>query len=1052
VRAHFLGRVGEEGGYHLVWVGYAENDAQKSIRPTAHWGTVAEGYFENVKLTWSEAESGRAPPGRAIRSGLPVLVQDVRREPVPQPWRDYMLRCGCGAWLALPLNIDDRVIGVLNIGAREPDAFGDEEAGLLAEAAADLAFGIAAQRAHVERAQLKLTLKTAEERFRAAAEVSLDALFIARCLRDETGQIVDFEFTNINAHAEEMLGMTRETVIGRKLCELLPVARGIGIFDKYVQVAATGTPLEQEFAIDTPQIKAKWLRQQVVRLNDGVAIFARDVTQWKEAGAAYRKLARQNALILSSAGEGIYGLDGEGRITFINPAAAAMLGWEAEKLIGQNGHAAFHYLKADGTPYPEEECPAHAAHRDGVSHRGIDHVFWKRDGTSFPVEYVSTPIRDEEGELNGAVVVFSDITGRKQAEEALVRESRRNEVFLRNASDGIHILDTDGNVLEVSDAFCEMLGYSREELIGSNVSLWDARWSPQELKQRIAEQIARDRRSVFETRHRRRDGSPLDVEVTGHGLELDGKLVLFNSARDITERKLAEEALRESRARLDLALQSARMGVWRLDIVENKLVFDAQVCRLLGIDPAKFTGTEDEFFGAVHPDDREKLRTALARTVEQDVLFEPEYRAVWPDGSVHYITARARLARDDQGRPMRINGIIWDISARKQGELALERANRALRTLSACNEALVHAATEPELLNTICRRIVDIGGYNMAWVGFAEQDPAKTVRVVAEYGTDEGYLRVTNITWADAERGRGPIGTAIRTGATQVNQNFLTNPNVAPWRDAALARGWQSSIAIPLKGAAGTYGALAIYAREHDAFDGNELQLLEELADDLAFGIATLRTRGERDRMAQAQLHHQEILRKSLEDSVHAIASTLEMRDPYTAGHQSRVAQLANAIARELGLPKDEIHGIELAANIHDLGKIKVPAEILSKPGKLTNLEYELIKVHAQAGYDILKEIEFPWPIADMVLQHHERLDGSGYPQGLKGEQILPEAKILAVADVVEAMASHRPYRPSLGIAAALAEIEKKRGTAFDPAVVDACLKLFGEGQFAFQT
>ena len=385
-------------------------------------------------------------------------------------------------------------------------------------------------------------------------------------------------------------------------------------------------------------------------------------------------------------------------------------------------------------------------------------------------------------------------------------------------------------------------------------------------------------------------------------------------------------------------------------------------------------------------------------------------------------------------------------------ETQLFRANRALRTLSACNGALIAAVSESELLTTVCRLIVDAGGYDMAWVGFSEQDPAKTVRVIAQYGSDEEYVKSMNITWADTEQGRGPTGTAIRTGATQVNQSFLTNPNMAPWREAALARGFQSSIAMPLKGPSDTIGSLTIYARERDAFNEDEVHLLEELADDLAFGITTLRTRVERDRMTYEHLHHEEILRKSLEESIQAISDTVEMRDPYTAGHQRRVAKLAVAMANDLGLPKDEIHGIQLAAGIHDLGKIRVPVELLTRPGKLTDIEFSLIKTHAQAGYDILKGIEFPWPIANIVLQHHERLDGSGYPQGLKGDQILAGSRILAVADVLETMASHRPYRPALGIDLALKEIERGRGTVYDPAVVDACLKLFRQERFTFQT
>ena len=190
---------------------------------------------------------------------------------------------------------------------------------------------------------------------------------------------------------------------------------------------------------------------------------------------------------------------------------------------------------------------------------------------------------------------------------------------------------------------------------------------------------------------------------------------------------------------------------------------------------------------------------------------------------------------------------------------------------------------------------------------------------------------------------------------------------------------------------------------------------------------------------------------EGLEDTVGSIASTIEFRDPYTAGHQRRVAKLAAAIGGELGLPEDQIRGIFLAGLIHDVGKINIPAEILSKPGKLTPLEMQFIQTHPQAGYDIIKGMEFPWPIAEAILQHHERLDGSGYPRGLAAEAVIVEARILAVADVTEAMTAHRPYRPALGLDAALAEIETGKGRLYDPAAVDACIALFRNKGFAFQ-
>ena len=192
-------------------------------------------------------------------------------------------------------------------------------------------------------------------------------------------------------------------------------------------------------------------------------------------------------------------------------------------------------------------------------------------------------------------------------------------------------------------------------------------------------------------------------------------------------------------------------------------------------------------------------------------------------------------------------------------------------------------------------------------------------------------------------------------------------------------------------------------------------------------------------------------LRQSLQATVQAMAVTVEARDPYTAGHQRRAADLARAIAEEMGLSGEQIEGLYMAAKIHDIGKIAIPAEILNKPNRLTTVEFGLIKTHSQSGYDILKDIEFPWPIARMILEHHERIDGSGYPNGSTGDHLLPESRILSVADVVEAMASYRPYRPALGVKEALLEIERHAGMLYDPAAADACLRLFRSRGFQFE-
>ncbi|MBD3347345.1 MAG: PAS domain S-box protein [Chitinivibrionales bacterium] len=192
-------------------------------------------------------------------------------------------------------------------------------------------------------------------------------------------------------------------------------------------------------------------------------------------------------------------------------------------------------------------------------------------------------------------------------------------------------------------------------------------------------------------------------------------------------------------------------------------------------------------------------------------------------------------------------------------------------------------------------------------------------------------------------------------------------------------------------------------------------------------------------------------LRRAVGGTIHAMALTVEKRDPYTAGHQQRTTDLARAIAAEMNLPKDTIDAIRMAGVIHDLGKVYVPAEILNKPGALSHHEFSLIRCHPEAGYDVIKYIDFPWPIGQIVLQHHERLDGSGYPHGLKGDEICMEAKIISVADVVESMSSHRPYRPACGLEKAVTEIEKNRGILYDPTVVDACIKLISKNEFQFK-
>lgn len=378
----------------------------------------------------------------------------------------------------------------------------------------------------------------------------------------------------------------------------------------------------------------------------------------------------------------------------------------------------------------------------------------------------------------------------------------------------------------------------------------------------------------------------------------------------------------------------------------------------------------------------------------------------------------------------------------------LNRVNRALRVLSAGNRSLLFARTEQELLERICHDIVEEGGYLAAWIGFSGPEGDKYLRTGAAYSKSEDETH--RIDWNKAGNGLEPVLHAVRDDRVLVI-NDTASEKVHHHLGAQAAKfGYRSVVILPLHLEGKPFGVLILCACEANEFGSVQVNYLKETALDTSFGIEMLRTKGERNRLALLGENYEQSLRDSLEDALRAISLTIEMRDPYTAGHQRRVADLAYALAKELGIDSDLAHGIYLAAIVHDIGKINVPAEILVRPGKLTDMEYAIVKNHVVSSFEILKGIKFPWPVAAMVHQHHERIDGSGYPLGLQDGEIEFGSRILAVADVVEAMSSHRPYRPGLGIDVALAEIEKGRSTHYDAAVVDACLKLFRENRFQF--
>lgn len=374
-----------------------------------------------------------------------------------------------------------------------------------------------------------------------------------------------------------------------------------------------------------------------------------------------------------------------------------------------------------------------------------------------------------------------------------------------------------------------------------------------------------------------------------------------------------------------------------------------------------------------------------------------------------------------------IKGVISsfvDISERLQRE-------HALQLLTEVNRFVMFPSDTRDPLQHLCNALVEHGPYALVGVGVASNSEEGGIDIVCGAAVNARlYDAMVQATGRKASE-LGAIGTALRTGVIQVIGDLADDPFGKPLRKQVSQLGLKSLIAIPFA-PSGSPAVLFIFDQNVYAFDEVTVHGLEAIARASEFGISHLRSVAD--------------LASALDGTLHALSQMTESRDPYTEGHQSRVAALGAAIATRLGLSFETIKLIRQAGAVHDVGKIAVPAEILTRPGRLSALEFEMVKVHTTVGFDILSKARLPWPIAEVALSHHERLDGSGYPNGLIGDEIVLPARIIAVADVVEAITQHRPYRAALGLESALEEVREGAGTRFDADVVEACVAAFTAG------
>ena len=560
-------------------------------------------------------------------------------------------------------------------------------------------------------------------------------------------------------------------------------------------------------------------------------------------------------------------------------------------------------------------------------------------------------------------------------------------------------MDSEARLVYANEAACRALGYTREELLHLRVhdidpdfpaAAWPEKWK------RLGDLGS----SVAESHHRTKDGRVFPVEVAAHFVRIGGGEYACAFARDVSERQEAEKEMAKTQALLSAAIEQSPAGVLIADAPDVRIrLANSAALEMLGQTPADLTDVAFDrmpsSWRAFHPDGTPFRPEDLP--LSQAVLEGKTSKNVpgiirRPDGEERWVLANAAPVRDGSGAIIAGIVVFPDITEYRRVEEAVRASEEKYRTLS------------ENVPVGVFRSIADERG------GLVSFNPAFQ-RMFGHSAEELEGLPLTALYQDPADR-------AVLLRRLRQDGHVRDHEVRFRRRDGSIFWGAVSAQAVR-----GTTGGLRY-------LDGIVTDITEakRAASELSASLAKLE--------------------KIIEGTIHAMASMVEMKDPYTSGHQRRVADLAAAIAWEMGLSEPRITAVRLAGAIHDLGKVVIPGEILSKPGPLSTIEMEMVRTHPQAGSDILRSVEFPWPIADIVLQHHERMDGSGYPQGLRGEALLLEARIIVVADNLEAMASHRPYRPAHTVESSLKALQDGRGTIFDPEVVDACLRLLNEGKF----
>jgi PAS domain S-box-containing protein len=853
---------------------------------------------------------GVPPIGSVVASGQQRAVPDLNQQPVSSLDPDWMREEGIRGYVINPISCKGETLGAIVSATREP--FQDELrpwgpvianhiGAAIANAHAFEEIRVAGKRLEqanqtlerelAERKETEEKLRQSEQRYRRLVDTASEGIWEL----DE-----HYVTTLVNPRMAEMLGYEPKEMVGRKLHEFLfeddqaemsarIAARRQGLTERYEQRYR-----RKDGSAVWMYVSARTTLDAEHRFLGAYAMLT-DITERKRAEEALHRLNRELRAISNCNQALLRATDEQSLLEkicrIVSEEAGYRMAWvgyaehdEAKRVrpVAWTGTEEG-YLTHLGITWSDTErgCgPTGTAIRSGKTCCIQDFATdprlapWResrllRDFRSG----IALPLKDEHGNPFGSLTIYSAQPNASALEEEVrlleelagdlafgivtlrsraARERAEQQVALLSFAldkgrEAAFLINDTAHFDYVNEEACRVLGYSRAELLGLGIGDIDSdfpleRWSDH------WRNLKAQRSRTFESRHRTREGRIFPVEISANYFEYGGRAYHLAIVRDITERKRAEELLREGETRFRTFVDHAADALFIYDLDQGTIVdVNRQACESTGYTRQELIGTTA---AAIHLDsERAHLESVAQRSAAGESVFDTHWHRR-KDGTLFPV--ETHTSQYWYGGRHFLLKVARDIFERKRAEEALRRLNRQLRAISNCNQVLLRAADEQSLLQEICRIVCQDAGYRVAWVGYAEHDEAKSVRPVAWTGAEEETLANLGITWANTERGRGPSGTAIRTGRTSSIEDYATDPRGAPWRESALQHGFRSAIGLPLMDEhANAFGTLNIYSAQPGAFTSEETRLLEELAADLAFGIVALRSRAARERAEQ---------------------------------------------------------------------------------------------------------------------------------------------------------------------------------------------------------